>query len=159
MSFLRPALRTSVPSAIHPRTTTTTTQARRTFARMSMIGRLAAPPEVVTTPNGREVVRYALGSTYGPSENRQVSWFRVASFDDGAKRQVLLGLPKGTQMYVEAEARMRVFDDQDGKKNARLDLVQRYFEALSRPRPKPEEQGHEEGAAAQEDSNTEAGGA
>ena len=30
-----------------------------------------------------------------------------------------------TQMYVEAEARMRVFDDQEGKKNARLDLIQR----------------------------------
>ena len=62
---------------------------------MSVIGRLAAAPEVVTTPNGREIVRYAVGSGYGPSDNRQVSWFRVASFDDGAKRQALLALPKG----------------------------------------------------------------
>ncbi|KAI4763140.1 putative ssDNA binding protein [Aureobasidium sp. EXF-3400] len=113
------------------------TSPAHSLARMQLIGRLADQPELTPTSTGREMVRYALGVKGGPkNENgeRATSWFRVASFvNDGPGRDLLLSLPKGTLMYLEADARMDTFQAQDGSNQTRLNLVQRNFEALSRP--------------------------
>ncbi|KAH0289222.1 ssDNA-binding protein [Aureobasidium namibiae CBS 147.97] len=112
------------------------TSPAHSLARMQLIGRLADQPELTPTSTGREMVRYALGVKSGPkNENgeRATSWFRVASFTDGPGRDLLLSLPKGTLMYLEADARMDTFQAQDGSNQTRLNLVQRQFEALSRP--------------------------
>lgn len=72
------------------------TTPRASLARMNIIGRLAAEAELVNTSTGREMVRYSLGASFGPKDNRQTSWFRVACFDDeGPRREFLLSLPKG----------------------------------------------------------------
>lgn len=65
------------------------------LARMQVIGRLAAEPELVPTSSGRDLVRYSIASDYGPTDARQTSWFRVASFIEGPRRDFLLSLPKG----------------------------------------------------------------
>ncbi|TKA69773.1 hypothetical protein B0A49_00798, partial [Cryomyces minteri] len=109
---------------------------RAALARMQLIGRLAAEPELMPTSTGKEMVRYALGVSTGArdaSGNRPTSWFRVASFSEGPGRDLLLSLPKGTLLYLDADARMDTFEGQDGKTQSRLNLVQRNFEPLSRP--------------------------
>lgn len=68
---------------------------RAALARLTLIGRLAAEPELVQTSTGREMVRYAVGVSSGTKENPQTSWFRISCFDEGGKRDYLLGLPKG----------------------------------------------------------------
>lgn len=83
-------------SASAARSFTTTTP--RSIARINIIGNLADTPEVYQTSTGRELVRYAVASNSGPKDNRQTSWFRVATFVEGPRRDFLLGLPKG---YVE----------------------------------------------------------
>ncbi len=66
------------------------------LARMSLVGRLGGDPELITTPGGREVVRYTVAANYGPADDRKVSWFRVASYmPEGPSRAYLLGLSKG----------------------------------------------------------------
>lgn len=108
----------------------------RPLAKMQLIGRLADTPELMPTSTGRELVRYALGVPTGPRAEdgtRSVSWFRVSSFAEGPQRDLLLSLPKGTQMYVEADAKMDTYNDQEGKPRVALNLLQRNFEALSRP--------------------------
>jgi len=63
---------------------------------MTIIGRLAAEPELTATSTGQEIVKYAVGTSHGPRDNRQTSWFRVASFvEPGPRRDHLLGLGKG----------------------------------------------------------------
>lgn len=57
----------------------------------------------------------------------------MSSFSEGPQRDLLLSLPKGTQMYVEADAKMDTYNDQEGKQRIALNLLQRNFEALSRP--------------------------
>ncbi|KAF2158101.1 nucleic acid-binding protein [Myriangium duriaei CBS 260.36] len=107
------------------------------LARMQIIGRLADTPELTPTSTGRDVIRYSLGVSHGPrdeSGNRQTSWYRVASFTEGAQRDLLLSLPKGTLVYLDADAKMDTFQGQDGSNQTRLNLVQRTFETLSRPR-------------------------
>ncbi|KAK3676470.1 ssDNA-binding protein, mitochondrial [Recurvomyces mirabilis] len=128
----------AVPTAT--RTFSTTTP--RALAKMQLIGRLADTPEAVPTSTGRELIKYSLGVQGGPRDengNRAVSWFKVASFAEGAQRDLLLSLPKGTQMYVEAEAKMDKYQTQDGSERTALNLLQRNFEALSRPQNRANE--------------------
>ncbi|KAK6008626.1 hypothetical protein QM012_000529 [Aureobasidium pullulans] len=125
----------SLPRALNGARAFSTSPAH-SLARMQIIGRLADQPELTPTSTGREMVRYALGVKSGPKNDngeRQTSWFRVASFAEGPGRDVLLNLPKGTLLYLEADARMDTFQGQDGSTQTRLNLVQRNFEALSRP--------------------------
>ncbi|KAF2841615.1 nucleic acid-binding protein [Patellaria atrata CBS 101060] len=117
-----------------PSTRTFSTTPRASFAKMQIIGRLAAEPETQTTKNGREYVRYAVGTDDGPRVNRQTSWYKVTCFDEGPRRDFLLNLPKGTLIHVDTNATMATFEDESGKKHTRLNLLQRSIEVLSRPR-------------------------
>ncbi|PPJ54589.1 hypothetical protein CBER1_06179 [Cercospora berteroae] len=112
------------------------TSPARPLAKMQLIGRLADVPELVPTSTGREIVKYAIGVSEGPRDEngqRGVSWFKVASFQDGPQRDLLLSLPKGSHIYVEAEARMNTYETEAGKRTS-LNLLQRNFEVLQRPK-------------------------
>ena len=63
---------------------------------MTIVGRLSDAPELVPTSSGQDIVKYALGTSYGPKENRQTSWWNVVSFmPEGPRRDLLMGLGKG----------------------------------------------------------------
>ena len=102
MSFLtsfRPTFSSlsSSSSALRLRTTRpfATSPAPR-LARMTIVGRLADAPELVATSSGQDVVRYALGTSHGPRDSRQTSWWKVACFmPEGPARDLVLGLGKG----------------------------------------------------------------
>jgi hypothetical protein len=85
--------RAAVASASTARTFSTTSP--RSIAKISIIGNLADTPELYQTSSGREIVRYAVASNSGPKENRQTSWFRVATFAEGPRRDFMLSLPRG----------------------------------------------------------------
>ncbi|KAJ9295509.1 hypothetical protein DTO271G3_5965 [Paecilomyces variotii] len=106
----------------------------RSVARLIITGRLGAEPELQATSTGQDVVKYVVGTSYGPRENRQTSWFRVSSFQqEGPQRDHLLSLPKGTLVYVEGDASIRTYEDAEGKKQSSLSVVQRTLEVLKRP--------------------------
>ncbi|KAF3064767.1 Single-stranded DNA-binding protein RIM1, mitochondrial [Daldinia childiae] len=110
--------------------------ARRDVAKITLVGNLAAPPEVRATSTGREVIEYAVASNYGSKENRQTSWFRVAAFiEEGPRREFLTSLPKGATVYVEGDAIMNNFTDADGKSRNALSIYQKTIEVLKRPTP------------------------
>ncbi|MCJ1478686.1 ssDNA-binding protein, mitochondrial [Lambiella insularis] len=112
-------------------------------AKITIVGHLAAEPELMPTSTGTDMVRYAVGTGYGPRENRQTSWWRVASFvKEGEGRDRILALPKGTLVYVEGEASMRKYESKEGKAESALSIVQQKMEVLRRPDaqfPSPEE--------------------
>jgi len=63
---------------------------------MTIVGRLGAEPELVPTASGNDMVRYALGTSHGPRDNRQTSWWKVACFvPEGGLRDLVMGLGKG----------------------------------------------------------------
>lgn len=75
---------------------TFSSSASRSIARMFITGRLAAEPELMTTSTGHEVIKYAVGTNYGPRDNQKTSWFRVGAFvPEGPQRDYILNLPKG----------------------------------------------------------------
>ncbi|KIX10034.1 uncharacterized protein Z518_01115 [Rhinocladiella mackenziei CBS 650.93] len=138
MSFLLfPTRRmTSAIPAVSSRALSTTRPSQ--LARMTLVGRLGTDPELSETKNG-QVIKYVVGTSHGPKENRQTSWFRVASFaPEGAQRDLVMGLSKGTLIYLEGDATMPIYTDADGKKQSALSLVQTKVEVLKRPQPKEE---------------------
>ncbi|KAF2258687.1 glucose-inhibited division protein A subfamily [Lojkania enalia] len=107
---------------------------RAQLARMSIVGRLGVAPEEVTVTGDKTLVRYVVGSSYGKGDDRKTSWFRVASFVTGAQKDYLLSVPKGTLLYVDADARMESYTDNEGNKKSNLTLIARNFDVISRPK-------------------------
>ena len=88
--FLRRAA--TAPRAMRAFSTTPT----RNVARITIIGHLADTPELQATSTGHEILKYSVASNSGSKDNRQTSWFRVASFEgEGPRRDFLRSLPKG----------------------------------------------------------------
>ncbi|KFH48879.1 Single-stranded DNA-binding protein-like protein [Hapsidospora chrysogenum ATCC 11550] len=123
--------RTTAASAGAARSFSTTSP--RSIAKMSIIGNLADTPELHQTSNGRELVRYAVASNTGPRDNRQTSWFRITSFNEGPRRDFLLSLPKGCLVYIEGDAAIKQYEDAEGNSRSALNIVQRSIEVLKRP--------------------------
>lgn len=71
------------------------TTPRASLARMSIVGRLGLAPEEVTTTNDKTLVRYVIASSFGKGDEKKTSWFRVASFVQGAQKDFLMNVPKG----------------------------------------------------------------
>lgn len=75
--------------------------ARREIARITLVGNLAATPEVKATSTGKTFVEYAIASNEGRGENRKTSWFRVAAFiEEGPQRDFLTSLAKGWVFFL-----------------------------------------------------------
>ncbi|KAI4663651.1 uncharacterized protein J4E78_004067 [Alternaria triticimaculans] len=112
-------------------------------ARMTVIGRLGVAPEEVTVSGDRTLVRYVVGTSYGKGEDKKTSWFRIASFVQGAQKDFLMNVPKGSMLYVDADARMETYLDSEGNKKSNLSLVARNFDVLSRARTEDTENNDE----------------
>lgn len=88
-------MRRTAPSTLtFARTFSQTTPSQ--LARLTLVGRLAADPELKQDKRGSDYINYTVGTSYGPKDARQTSWFRVASFAaEGPGRDLTMGLTKG----------------------------------------------------------------
>ncbi|CAG8113295.1 unnamed protein product [Penicillium salamii] len=128
LSSLRPGMR--LANAAQTARAFSTSPAH-SLARLTLTGRLGAEPELQTTANGTEVVRYSVGTNHGRGDNRQTSWFRISNFvPEGAQRDYILGLQKGTLVFVEGDAKMSTWEDAEGKNRSSFNVVQRKLPIL-----------------------------
>jgi len=82
----------TAPRAVRAFSTTPT----RPLAKIILVGRLGATPEVLTTASGKEIVKYSVAHSHGSRENRKTSWFNVVQIDPReGTRDFLASLPKG----------------------------------------------------------------
>ncbi|KAI1742571.1 nucleic acid-binding protein [Xylaria scruposa] len=136
MSFLARRITTTTTTTRLLASRTFSASARRDIAKVTLVGNLAATPEVRATSTGREIIEYAVASNDGPRENRHTSWFRVATFaEDGPRRDYLTSLPKGSTVFVEGDAVMKTYTDADGKTRSSLSIYQKNLEVLRRGAP------------------------
>ncbi|KAL8823743.1 MAG: hypothetical protein Q9170_008322, partial [Blastenia crenularia] len=96
----------------------------RAQAKMSIVGRLAAEPEVIPTASGTDLVKYAIGTQHGPRDNRQTTWWKVAAFPSENQKEALTSLGKGSLLYVEGSCEMRKFQDREGTDRSTLSITQ-----------------------------------
>ncbi|KAL7950488.1 hypothetical protein V8C42DRAFT_306659 [Trichoderma barbatum] len=112
------------------------TSSPRSVARITIIGHLADSPEGLTggnPENPKEYVRYTVASNSGPKDSRQTSWFRVTGFVEGPRKDFIMGLAKGTMVYVEGDASISTYTDSNNQNRQGLSIVQRSIEVLKRP--------------------------
>ncbi|ORY69758.1 uncharacterized protein BCR38DRAFT_334273 [Pseudomassariella vexata] len=140
MSFLARRATAAVPRFARPFSATIP----RPVAKITIVGNLAATPELKATSTGRELVEYAVASNSGPKDKRVTSWFRVTSFvEEGPRRDFMTSIPKGSTVFVQGNATIRTYQDAEGNNRTALNIVQSDLEVLKRPQPQSEEGEHE----------------
>ncbi len=99
----------------------------RGLNRVMIIGNLGHDPEMRYTPSGKPVTSFsvAVSRTWrAPDGERreETEWFNVVAWDSLAEtcKQYL---SKGQAVYVEGRLQTRKWDDQEGKKHSRTELV------------------------------------
>jgi len=99
----------------------------RGLNKVMIIGRLGRDPEMRFTPSGRPVTSFSVATTRSwlnaDGERREeTEWFNVVAWAQLAEicKQYLV---KGSQVYVEGRLQTRSWEDPDGKKHYRTELV------------------------------------
>jgi single-strand DNA-binding protein len=123
--------------------------------RVMIIGNLGRDPEMRYTPDGQAVTSFSLAATrtWSPTNGGRrdaTEWFNVVSW--GSLAEICNRyLSKGRRVYVEGELRTRGWEQPDGRKHFRTELVANEMIVLG-PRPRvrgtQEEEFYAEGLSA-----------
>lgn len=99
----------------------------RGLNKVMIIGQLGCDPEMRYTPSGRPVTSYSVAArrtwTSGDGDRREeTEWFNVVAWGNLAEicKQ---HLRKGQTVYIEGRLQTRGWDDADGKKHFRTEVV------------------------------------
>jgi single-strand DNA-binding protein len=107
--------------------------------RVMVIGNLGRDPEMRYTPEGQAVTSFGVAATRSwnsanDGRHNSTEWFNVVSW--GSLAEICNQyLAKGRRVYVEGELRTRGWDQPDGKKHFRTELVANEMIMLG-PRPR-----------------------
>jgi single-strand DNA-binding protein len=109
--------------------------------KVMVIGYVGRDPEMRYTPSGKPVTSFSVGATrsWASAEGErceETEWFNVVAWGNLAEicKQYL---SKGRHVYVEGRLQTRSWDDQEGKKRFRTELVAREMIMLDSPREAP----------------------
>ncbi len=99
----------------------------RGLNKVMIIGHLGRDPEMRYTPNGRPVTSFSVATTRtwtsAEGERREeTEWFNVVAWGNLAEI-CKARLAKNQQVYVEGRLQTRGWEDEDGKKHFRTELV------------------------------------
>ncbi len=99
----------------------------RGLNKVMIIGQLGRDPEMRYTPSGRPVTSFSLAAsrswTTSEGERREeTEWFNVVTW--GSLAEICKQhLHKGQTVYVEGRLQTRSWEDQEGKKHYRTEIV------------------------------------
>ncbi|MBI3362277.1 MAG: single-stranded DNA-binding protein [Chloroflexi bacterium] len=99
----------------------------RGLNRVMIIGNLGQDPEMRYTPNGKPVTSFSVAvnrtwKTPDGERHEDTEWFNVVAWD-GLAETCKQYLSKGQPVYIEGRLQTRKWDDQEGKKHSRTELV------------------------------------
>ena len=99
----------------------------RGLNKVMVIGNLGRDPEMRYTPSGRPVTSFNVATTrswttYDGERREETEWFNVVAW--GPLAEICNShLAKGQQVYVEGRLQTRGWEDQQGKRHYRTELV------------------------------------
>lgn len=109
----------------------------RGLNKVMIIGNLGRDPEMRYTPNGTPVTSFsvAVGRNWTTPEGERkeaTEWFNVVAWRELAEicNQML---SKGRRVYVEGSLQTRSWEDQNGQRHYRVELVADQMIVLDRP--------------------------
>lgn len=107
----------------------------RGLNKVMIIGHLGRDPEMRYTPNGRPVTSFSVGTTRGwtnadGERQEETEWFNVVAW--GNLAEICKNhLRKGQQVYIEGRLQTRGWEDAEGRKHFRTELVAQEMIMLS----------------------------
>ena len=117
----------------------------RGLNKVMIIGQLGRDPEMRYTPSGRPVTSFSVATTRSWTSSdgdrrEETEWFNVVAWGNLAEicKQYL---HKGQPTYVEGRLQTRGWEDQEGKKHFRTELVANEVIILSDRRSEAGEEG------------------
>jgi single-strand DNA-binding protein len=121
----------------------------RGLNKVLIIGNLGRDPEMRYTPSGQPVTAFSVavsrGWTTSNGEKREATeWFNVVAWGNLAEvcNQYL---HKGSRVYIEGRLQSRSWDDPEGQRHSRTEVVANEMVMLdSRPGAEPEELAYDE---------------
>jgi single-strand DNA-binding protein len=111
----------------------------RGLNKVMIIGHLGRDPELRYVPSGRPVASFSVATTRGwtnanGERREETEWFNVVAWGHLAEicKQYLR---KGEQVYIEGRLQTRGWEDREGKKHFRTELVAQEMIMLGGPQP------------------------
>ena len=110
--------------------------------RVILIGRLVADPTLRHTPAGAAVCSFSLANgrsyTQGSEKKEQTSYFDCVAW---SKLGELIAeyCKKGAQIAVEGRLQQRRWDDSEGNKKSKIEIVVENIQFLSKPKESAEQ--------------------
>ena len=110
--------------------------------RVILVGRLTRDPELRYTPSGMAVASFSLANnrsySTGGEKKDQVSYFDCVAWSKMGEI-ITEYCKKGKQIAVEGRLQQRRWDDQDGNKKSKIEIVVENFQFLSGGKGQDEE--------------------
>jgi single-strand DNA-binding protein len=99
----------------------------RGLNKVQIIGHLGRDPEMRYNPSGRPVTTFTVAvsrswNTVDGERHNETEWFNVVAWGNLAEI-CKSHLSKGQQVYVDGRLQTRGWEDEDGKKHFRTELV------------------------------------
>lgn len=113
----------------------------RGLNKVMIIGHLGRDPELRYTPSGRPVTSFSVATsrtwTNADGERREeTEWFNVVAW--GSLAEICKQhLRKGQQVYIEGRLQTRGWEDEEGRKHYRTELVAQEMILLGGAAPSP----------------------
>jgi single-strand DNA-binding protein len=101
--------------------------------KVIILGNLGKDPEMRYTPSGKPVTNFsvAVSRTVGQEGNRreETEWFNIVAFDRQAEiaNQYLV---KGGKVYIEGRLQTRSWEDTEGQKHYRVEVIVQQLQLL-----------------------------
>lgn len=87
-----------------------------------IVGRLGRDPEMQYTPNGNAVTKFSVATDSGFGDKKKTEWFNVVTWEKTAEACAQY-IVKGSLVYVEGRMETRTWDNKEGVKQYRTELV------------------------------------
>ncbi len=100
--------------------------ASRSVNKVILIGNLGRDAETKFTPSGAAVTRFSVATTRSWKDQQTNEWKEETNWTDVVvwrQENVANYLTKGKQVYVEGRLQTRSYDDKDGKKVYRTEVI------------------------------------
>ena len=110
--------------------------------RVVLVGRMVRDPELRHTPAGAAVCSFSLANgrsyTQGSEKKEQTSYFDIVAW---SKLGELIAeyCKKGTQIAVEGRLQQRSWEDSEGNRKSKIEIVAENIQFLSRPKEAAEQ--------------------
>ncbi len=90
--------------------------------RVTLVGYTGKDAELKYLSSGTPLASFSLATSWGSGDNEKTTWHNVSWFGDNAEK-VAKWITKGRLVYVEGRIENRSWEDDQGQKHYRTDIV------------------------------------